>query len=53
MRLLPLPQARLAPDLRALHDEMAAHLRASCLVSVLLNAYDMSVPGREEGLPVG
>lgn len=22
-----------------------------CLVSVLLNAYDMSVPGREEGLP--
>ena len=24
---------------------------AYCLVSLLLNAYDMSVPGREEGLP--
>ena len=24
-----------------------------CLVSVLLNAFDMSVPGREEGLPRG
>ncbi|MBE7220324.1 MAG: 4-carboxymuconolactone decarboxylase, partial [Caulobacteraceae bacterium] len=24
-----------------------------CLVSVILNAFDVSVPGREEGLPHG
>jgi hypothetical protein len=40
---------------RAFGEERTAELiylvGGYCLVSLLLNAYDVSVPGREEGLP--
>ncbi|WP_375382992.1 carboxymuconolactone decarboxylase family protein [uncultured Sphingomonas sp.] len=52
-----LPESTYQRALRAFGDEQMAELvyliGGYCLVSVLLNAYDMSVPGSEEGLPRG
>ena len=52
-----LPQSTYDRSLRAFGPEQTAELvyliGGYCLVSVLLNAYDVSVPGREEGLPNG
>jgi len=52
-----LPESTYQRALRAFGDEQVAELvylvGGYCLVSVLLNAYDVSVPGREEGLPRG
>ena len=50
-----LPQSTYERAVRAFGEERTAELiylvGGYCLVSLLLNAYDMSVPGREEGLP--
>ncbi len=50
-----LPASTFQRALRAFGEEQTAELiylvGGYCLVSLLLNAYDMSVPGREEGLP--
>ena len=52
-----LPESIYQRALKAFGDEQVAELvyliGGYCLVSVLLNAYDVSVPGREEGLPRG
>ena len=52
-----LPQSTYARAVAAFGKEGTAELvylvGGYCLVSVLLNAYDVSVPGREEGLPSG
>ena len=52
-----LPEATYQRALRAFGEEQTAELvylvGGYCLVSVLLNAFDVSVPGREEGLPNG
>ena len=52
-----LPESTYQRALRAFGEEQMAELvylvGGYCLVSVLLNAYDMSVPGSEEGLPRG
>lgn len=49
-----LPESTYQRALKAFGEEQLAELiyliGGYCLVSVLLNAYDMSVPGREEGL---
>ncbi|MCR0981700.1 carboxymuconolactone decarboxylase family protein [Roseomonas populi] len=49
-----LPEATYQAALKAFGEEGVAELTylvgAYCLVSVLLNAYDVSVPGREEGV---
>jgi len=50
-----LPASTYDRAVRAFGEEQTAELiylvGGYCLVSLLLNAYDMSVPGREEGLP--
>ena len=50
-----LPESTYQRALRAFGEEQTAELiylvGGYCLVSLLLNAYDISVPGREEGLP--
>jgi len=50
-----LPASTYNRALRAFGEEQTAELiylvGGYCLVSLLLNAYDMSVPGREESLP--
>lgn len=50
-----LPASTYDRAVRAFGNEQTAELiylvGGYCLVSLLLNAYDMSVPGREEGLP--
>lgn len=50
-----LPQSTYERAVKAFGEERTAELiylvGGYCLVSLLLNAYDMSVPGREEGLP--
>lgn len=50
----PLPEATYRAALACFGDEGVAELTylvgAYCLVCILLNAYDASVPGREEGL---
>lgn len=50
-----LPASTYDRAVRAFGDDLTAELiflvAGYCLVSLLLNAYDMSVPGREEGLP--
>lgn len=50
-----LPQSTYERAVKAFGEERTAELiylvGGYCLVSMLLNAYDMSVPGREEGLP--
>jgi 4-carboxymuconolactone decarboxylase len=50
-----LPQSTYDRAVKAFGQEQTAELiylvGGYCLVSLLLNAYDMSVPGREEGLP--
>ena len=50
-----LPESTYQRAVRAFGEEQTAELiylvGGYCLVSLLLNAYDMSVPGREEGLP--
>lgn len=50
-----LPASTYDRAVRAFGEEQAAELiyliGGYCLVSLLLNAYDMSVPGRQEGLP--
>lgn len=50
-----LPASTYDRAVRAFGEERTAELiylvGGYCLVSLLLNAYDMSVPGREEGLP--
>jgi len=52
-----LPEATYQQAVRVFGSEQVAELvyliGSYCLVSVLLNAYDVSVPGREEGLPQG
>ena len=52
-----LPESTYQRALRTFGEEQTAELvyliGGYCLVSVLLNAYDMSVPGSEEGLPHG
>lgn len=52
-----LPESTYQRAVRAFGTEQTAELiylvGGYCLVSVLLNAFDMSVPGREEGLPSG
>ncbi|WP_156679260.1 carboxymuconolactone decarboxylase family protein [Sphingomonas profundi] len=52
-----LPESTYQRALRAFGEEQLAELvylvGGYCLVSVLLNAYDVSVPGSEEGLPRG
>ena len=52
-----LPESTYQRALRAFGEERMAELvyliGGYCLVSVLLNAYDISVPGREDGLPHG
>lgn len=52
-----LPESTYRRALTAFGEEQVAELvyliGGYCLVSVLLNAYDVSVPGREEGLPHG
>ena len=52
-----LPESTYQRALRAFGEEQTAELvylvGGYCLVSVLLNAFDVSVPGREEGLPHG
>ena len=51
----PLPESTYRESTAVFGEEGTAELvyliGGYCLVSVLLNAYDMSVPGREEGLP--
>lgn len=53
----PLPEStyRRAVEVFGQHEtaELVYLVGGYCLVSVLLNAYDLSVPGREEGLPEG
>jgi 4-carboxymuconolactone decarboxylase len=50
-----LPQSTYDRAIKAFGQEQTAELiylvGGYCLVSLLLNAYDISVPGREEGLP--
>ncbi len=50
-----LPASTYGRAVRAFGEDQTAELiylvGGYCLVSLLLNAYDMSVPGREEGLP--
>ncbi|MGU3314082.1 carboxymuconolactone decarboxylase family protein [Sphingomonas sp. M6A6_1c] len=50
-----LPQSTYDRAVKAFGQEQTAELiylvGGYCLVSLLLNAYDISVPGREEGLP--
>lgn len=50
-----LPQSTYARAVKAFGEKRSAELiylvGGYSLVSILLNAYDMSVPGREEGLP--
>jgi len=50
-----LPASTYDRAMRAFGEEQTAELiylvGGYCLVSLLLNAYDVSVPGREEGLP--
>lgn len=50
-----LPQSTYERAVKAFGEEQTSELiylvGGYCLVSLLLNAYDMSVPGREEGLP--
>lgn len=52
-----LPASTYDRAVRAFGEEQTAELiylvGGYCLVSLLLNAYDVSVPGREEGLPHG
>ena len=52
-----LPESTYQRALKAFGEEQTAELvylvGGYCLVSVLLNAYDVSVPGREEGVPHG
>ena len=52
-----LPEGTYQRALRAFGPDQVAELvyliGGYCLVSVLLNAFDISVPGREEGLPRG
>ena len=52
-----LPEATYQRALEAFGEEQTAELvylvGGYCLVSVILNAFDVSVPGREEGLPHG
>ncbi len=52
-----LPASTYDRAVRAFGEERTAELiylvGGYCLVSLLLNAYDVSVPGREEGLPHG
>ncbi|WP_428486533.1 carboxymuconolactone decarboxylase family protein [Rhodopila sp.] len=52
-----LPQSTYARAVRLFGEQQTAELiylvGGYCLVSLLLNAYDISVPGREEGLPEG
>ncbi len=52
-----LPESTYRRALDAFGEEQTAELiylvGGYCLVSLLLNAFDMSVPGREEGLPHG
>ncbi len=53
----PLPGATYRRAVEVFGEQQTAELvylvGGYCLVSVLLNAYDMSVPGAEEGLPEG
>ncbi len=50
----PLPEATYQAAIEAFGDQGTAEfvylIGGYCLVSVMLNAYDVSVPGREEGL---
>ena len=52
-----LPESTYRRAVAAFGEEQTAELvylvAGYCLVSVLLNAFDVSVPGREEGLPHG